>query len=78
MFLRPILRGMPFGKYKGTRLEYVPVDYLQWLLPKLDDGNLKDTVQYVIANQAKWEAKENAIPSSGPLNARQILEAGCA
>lgn len=38
-------RRMPFGKYKGWRLQSIPEDYLQWLLDNVElFGTLENAV----------------------------------
>ena len=32
MFGRVTFRFMPFGKHKGTSIEKIPLDYIEWLL----------------------------------------------
>lgn len=36
---------MPFGMYKGTRIDRVPVDYLQWLTTRPLNPDLKYAVE---------------------------------
>ncbi len=36
---------MPFGKHRGTALHAVPVDYLQWLAARLDDGAVRRAIE---------------------------------
>lgn len=40
---------MPFGKYKGTALEDIPTDYIQWCLEKLED--LRPELKEELENQ---------------------------
>ena len=35
--------SLPFGKHKGKPLSLVPLDYLEWLRPKVD-GELRDAI----------------------------------
>lgn len=43
-----LIRRMPFGKYKGLKMEEVPVDYLQWLSSTDLDGDMKYTVMHFL------------------------------
>lgn len=33
---------MPFGKYKGMRIEDIPSDYLRWLASSCDSENIAE------------------------------------
>ena len=45
----PVLyRKMPFGKYKGSKMEDVPTDYLQWLSGTDLDEDLRYTVAHYL------------------------------
>ena len=46
---KPILiRKMPFGKHRGTKMEEVPPDYLKWLATTDLDADLKYTVDHYL------------------------------
>ena len=41
---------MPFGKYKGRRMEDVPAAYLDWLIDQAWIDSWPDVVRYINAN----------------------------
>lgn len=42
--------GMPFGKYTGRQIEYVPLDYLLWL--EAESGKFLRRMRRYLANDA--------------------------
>jgi hypothetical protein len=43
-----LLEIMPFGKYKGNRIEDIPADYKQWMLNKFDWTPANDNLRRAI------------------------------
>lgn len=50
-------KAMPFGKHKGTALEDLPSDYLQWCLENLDDQRNASLLEEM-DNQLRMRAGE--------------------
>jgi DNA repair protein RadD len=44
---------MPFGKYKGQRIAYIPKDYRRWMLDKFDWNTANDSLRRSIAASMK-------------------------
>lgn len=45
---------MPFGKYRGSAVEDIPLDYLQWLVRTVDlRGTLAEAVSRAISEKAE-------------------------
>jgi hypothetical protein len=63
---------MPFGKYRGTRLEDVPSDYLRWCLDDCDFVASRPRLRAAIA--AEWQRRLNPPPPpSADATVRPIL-----
>ncbi len=46
---KPVLiRKMPFGKHKDSKMEEIPIDYLHWLSTTDLEEDLKYTVRYYL------------------------------
>jgi len=39
---------MPFGKYKGMKMEKIPLDYLDWIIASIDDEKIVEIAQKAI------------------------------
>jgi Putative quorum-sensing-regulated virulence factor len=71
---------MPFGKYRGERLEDIPLGYLEWLLTIELSSRLQQAVEYEI------EERNSATPPPPPprsipqkeihASAEEIVKAG--
>jgi uncharacterized protein (DUF3820 family) len=48
---------MPFGKYKGRKMEDVPATYLKWLMEEPWIGDWPDVLDYLEQNVAAIEAE---------------------
>jgi hypothetical protein len=49
------MTNMPFGKYKGTPLTELPIDYIWWL----NDKNLRDPLHSALnAELERWDSKK--------------------
>lgn len=59
-----VIRVMPFGKHKGAKMEYVPLDYLKWALREMSnlDANLRHTMQKLV----RGESLDEEAPVSDP------------
>ena len=44
--------SMPFGQYRGTRVDEVPLDYLSWIA---DDQFLRDLPRYLRSRRVQME-----------------------
>ena len=59
---------MPFGKYKGKRLNKLPVDYLVWCRDKCDNltDELRAAVEEELAERTDTPKEEAEGPSAKP------------
>jgi len=53
---------MPFGKYKGTLVEDLPTDYIQWCLGNID--NLRDNLKEEMENQLALKSGKGVVRQS--------------
>jgi hypothetical protein len=61
-------RQMPFGKYKGTRIEEVPDDYLCWLKAETE---LREPLRSVVDRELQRRRNPDA---AGPKTPAEIIE----
>ena len=57
---------MPFGKYKGVKIENIPSDYLEWIL---ENVTLRDTLQDEINAQISLKDGKGVIRQKGKFDA---------
>lgn len=64
-----LLPNIPFGKYKGSRFEDLPFDYLKWLRGNTNDADVKHT----IAHEMKRRSAASRTGGAGPNHGRGLI-----
>lgn len=71
----PGSRPMPFGKHKGTPLEDLPTDYIEWVLRELKD--LRSDLRDELENQLEMRAGRGvARPAEGKFVGKKFIIGG--
>ena len=70
---------MPFGKHKGTPIDEVPLDYLEWALGGGMDRLRPETKEAFVAsiNRRKKPAVSNPDAAEGPSVDHELACPGC-